>query len=160
MRSVPACDLPWIERAPALVQLTTHLAAPPERVFAAFADAAGWTRWFPTMTEAAWLDDSGGGLGKEREVALRGLGRFRERFIAWEAPHRFAFTIIATTSPMIAQLGEDYRLTADGSGTRFDWTMGSQPRGLGKLATPLLRPMLRRIVRRAVANLDRELAAK
>lgn len=159
MRTLPACDLDWIERAPALATCSLHLAAPPPRVFAAFADAAGWTRWFPTMTESRWLG-AGGGLGQEREVALRGLGRFRERFIAWDEPHRFAFTIVATTSSMILQLGEDYRLTGEGSGTRFDWTMGSAPAGLGKLATPLLRVALRRIMRRASANLDRQLAAE
>jgi uncharacterized protein YndB with AHSA1/START domain len=146
MRSLPACDLAWIEQAPTVIKVSIHLSAPPDRVFAAFADAAGWPRWFPTMTDSRWLDDSGGGLGKERVVSLRSLGRFHERFIAWEEPHRFAFTVIGTTS-------------SDGSGSRFDWTMGSKPRGLGTIGTPILRMVASKILRRAVANLDRQLAA-
>jgi uncharacterized protein YndB with AHSA1/START domain len=159
MRSLPACDLAWIEQAPTVIKVSIHLSAPPDRVFAAFADAAGWPRWFPTMTDSRWLDDSGGGLGKERVVSLRSLGRFHERFIAWEEPHRFAFTVIGTTSSTIHQLGEDYRISADGSGSRFDWTMGSKPRGLGTIGTPILRMVASKILRRAVANLDRQLAA-
>jgi uncharacterized protein YndB with AHSA1/START domain len=158
MRLLSPCELSWIDRAPAKIELTTYLKAPPDQVFAAFADAPRWTSWFPNMTEARWLDGATGGLGQEREVKIRGLGRFRERFILWEAPHRFAFTIVATTSPMLHQLGEDYRLSADGSGTRFDWVMGSDPAGLGKLATPLLRVMLRRTMRRGIEALDRQLS--
>jgi uncharacterized protein YndB with AHSA1/START domain len=160
MRSLPPCELAWIEKAPAKIELTTYLTAPPDKVFAAFADAAGWTSWFPDMTEARWLDGATGGVGHERQVKLRLLGTFRERFIAWEPPHRFAFTIVETTSSMLHQLGEDYRLSADGSGTRFDWTMGSDPAGLGKLGTPLLRMMLRRTMRRGIAKLDRQLTGR
>ena len=159
MRTVEPCDLAWIARAPTTIQLEVALAAPPARVFAALADAAGWTRWFPLMHQASWLPGATGGLGQEREVALRGLGRFRERFLAWDAPHRFAFTVTATTSSMIQQLGEDYQLDADGDGTRLRWCMGSAPRGAGKLGTPILRPTLRAILRRGLANLDRELTA-
>lgn len=159
MRDLSPCDLDWIEHAPTRIELRVSFAAPPPRVFAALADAAGWPRWFPTMTHARWLDGATGGLGHEREVALRALGRFRERFIAWEPPHRFAFTITATTSPMIHQLGEDYRLEPEGAGTQLRWTMGSSPRGVGKLATPLLRPLLRSILGRAARNLDRQLTA-
>lgn len=158
MRSLPPCELSWIAKAPAQIELTTHLKAPPDKVFAAFADAPGWTRWFDNMTEARWLDGATGGVGQEREVTVRLLGTFRERFLAWEPPHRFSFTIVATTSSMIRQLGEDYRLTAEGSGTRFEWTMGSEPAGMGKVGTPLLRLLLLRTMRRGAKKLDALLA--
>lgn len=158
LRSLPPCELSWIAKAPALIELTTHLKAPPDKVFAAFADAPGWTRWFDNMTDARWLDGATGGVGQEREVKIRALGTFRERFLAWEPGRRFSFTIVATTSSMIAQLGEDYRLTPEGSGTRFDWTMGSEPAGLGKVGTPLLRLLLQRTMRRGAKKLDAILA--
>lgn len=158
MRDLAPCDLAWIERAPVVVRVRAHLEAPPDRVFAAFADAGGWPGWFPLMREARWLDGARGGVGQEREVALRGLGRFRERFLAWDPPHRFAFAVVGSTSPMMRAFGEDYRLSAEGTGTRFDWTMGAEPTGAGKLAAPGLRLVMRRLLRRAARNLDRQLA--
>ena len=158
LRSLPPCELSWIAKAPARIELTTQLRASPEQVFAAFADAPGWTRWFDNMTEARWLDGATGGVGQEREVKIRVLGTFRERFLAWEPSHRFSFTIVATTSSMIAQLGEDYVLTAEGGGTRLDWTMGSEPAGMGKLGTPLLRLLLKRTMTRGMKKLDGLLA--
>ena len=140
-------------------EVSERIDAPAERVYDLVTDLPRMGEWSPENTGGKWLDGATGGLGHEREVALRALGRFRERFIAWEPPHRFAFTIIATTSPMIHQLGEDYRLEPEGAGTQLRWTMGSSPRGVGKLATPLLRPLLRSILGRAARNLDRQLTA-
>jgi len=158
MRTLTPCDLDWIDRAPQVVHVTAHLRASPAKVFAAFADAASWPRWFPMMTTAAWREPGGGGVGKERDVSLRGLGTFRERFLVWDEGSRFAFTVIESTSPMMKRFGEDYRLTADGAGTRFDWTMGAEPAGLGKLLAPGLRFMMGRVLKRAAQNLDRQLA--
>jgi hypothetical protein len=56
------------------------------------------------------------------------------------------------------KFGEDYRLTADGGGTRFDWTMGAEPAGIGKLLAPGLRVFMRRTLKRAARNLDRQLS--
>jgi hypothetical protein len=159
MRDLAPCDLDWIDRAPQVVRISARFKAPPARVFAAFADAPAWPRWFPLMTKVAWCDGaSAGGLGQEREVTLRGLGVFRERFIAWDEGKRFAFTVVASTSPMMKKFGEDYFLTADGNGTRFDWTMGAEPAGIGKLLAPGLRVFMRRVLRRAARNLDRQLS--
>jgi hypothetical protein len=157
MRDLEPVELSWIDTAPVRLTTTTRFDASPARVFEAFADAATWPRWFPTMTKAGWLDGGTGGLGAEREVALRGLGRFVERFIAWEPGARFAFTIVRTTSGMLARFGEDYRLTADGTGTRFDWTMGAETRGFGKIAAPGLKIIMRRVLKKAGANLNKRL---
>jgi carbon monoxide dehydrogenase subunit G len=159
MRELPPVDLAWIARAPVRLELSARFSAPPETVFAALADAASWPRWFPLMKKATYRDPAGGGIGREREVALRALGRFRERFLAWDGPTRYAFTAVATTSPMVKRFGEDYRLTADGSGTRFDWQMGAELRGPFKLAAPVLRTIMRRLLTRAARNLERRLSA-
>lgn len=160
MRDLTPCDLDWIERAPQVVRVTTHFQAQPAQVFAAFADAATWPRWFPLMTSARWQDGTAGGMGKEREVKLRGLGTFVERFIAWDEPDRFAFTVVRSTSPMMKKFGEDYRLVSDAGGTRFDWTMGAEPAGAGKVLAPGLRIVMHRLLARAGKNLDRELRAR
>jgi len=158
MRELTPVDLSWIEDAPVTVRTSTTLAAPPDRVFAAFADTAGWPRWFPLMTSAAWSDGQSC-VGAEREVALRAFGRFRERILAFDPGRRFAFTMIGTTSPLMRRMGEDYRLSSDGAGTRFDWTMGAEPRGAAGALVPGLRVIMRRILARAARNLDGQLRA-
>lgn len=156
MHELPPAELDWIARAPEVVKVSARLAAPPPAVFAALADAAGWTRWFPLMTSAAYVD-SGGGLGREREVSLVGLGRFRERFIAWDEGHRYAFTVVASSATLMKRFAEDYRLTAEDGGTRFEWTMGAEPAGIGKLAAPAFRLLMWSLLTRAAHNLDRAL---
>ena len=156
MRALPAVDLDWIATAPVMLRVEGRFAAPPARVFEAFADAAGWTEWFPSMTRAAWVAGQGG-VGSEREVTVRGFGAVRERFLAWEPGARFSFTMIAASSPLVRRMGEDYRLSPDGAGTRLDCTVGIEPSRVGRLAMPIARRILQRSFRGAVARLDRRL---
>ncbi len=162
MRDLTPCDLEWIENAPQVARISEHITAPPAQVFAAFADASTWPRWFPLMTGARWLDaaggPAGGGVGREREVTLRGFGTFRERFLAFDEPSRFAFTVIASSSSMMKRFGEDYRLTAEGNGTRFEWIMGAEAAGIGKLVAPGMKLFMQRLLRRAARNVNRYLA--
>lgn len=127
-------------------------------MFTAFADASEWTQWWPMMTTSRWTAGAGG-IGAEREVAVRMLGSFREQMIAWEPDVRFAFTMIASSSPIASQIAEDYRLTPDGAGTRVDWLLAARPNALGKLATPVVRTVMSRMFVRGMNNLDHLLSA-
>lgn len=156
MKTLEPVDLSFFERAPLVIEVRAVIGARPEAVFAAFADAAGWPRWFPLMRRAQWTRGDGG-VGSEREVALRLFGRFAERMIAWEPGARYAFTMIGTTAPMATQMAEDYQLTAVAGGTRLDWRMAATPTALGRVATPALRRIMVRLLTRAADRLDRQL---
>ena len=158
MRTLEPITLDSFSSAPFLVTETLRLKASPGAVFDAFADAPMWTRWWPLMSSARWTNGEGG-LDSEREVSITALGRYRERFLAWERGVRFAFSMIGTTSPLIDQMGEDYRLFADGKGTRLEWTAVSWPRALGKATTPVTRLILSQMIRRGIPKLDRLLSA-
>ncbi|MFN0251542.1 MAG: SRPBCC family protein [Kofleriaceae bacterium] len=158
MRTLEPVDLDFFATAPFRICETLHLRASPEAVFAAFADAPMWTRWWPLMHEARWTKGTGG-LGDERSVSLRALGRFDERFIAWTPGAHFAFSMIATTSPLVKRMGEDYRLTPDGKGTRLVWTIAAVPSALGRASTPVTRFISKRMIRRGIPKLDRLLSA-
>lgn len=159
IRQLEPVDLEWIEKAPRVARISEHIEAPPVRVFALFADAASWPTWFPMMTRAVWLG-APGAVGSEREVTMRGFGVFRERFLAYDEPHRFAFTVIQSSSGMMKRFAEDYRLTPEGNGTRFDWTMGAEPAGIGKPLAPGLRIFMRQLLTRAARNLERQLSGQ
>jgi hypothetical protein len=96
-----------------------------------------------------------GGVGAEREVGVRLFGRFRETMLAWEPDRRVAFTMTSTTSPLVAQMAEDFQITSELGGVRLDWTVVATPTGLGRLVTPALRAILGRMFRTYRPRLER-----
>lgn len=150
--------LDFFEDAPIRVRETALVAASPARVFEAFADVGSWPSWFPLMHRAEWISGRGG-LGSEREVALRLLGVYREKFIAWDEGSRFAFTMTASSSPLARAIGEDFqfREAEGGRATRISWTLAADPTWLGKGLEPALRGVMRRVFLRSGIALEKHL---
>ena len=107
MKTMEPMTLAELDTAPFRVVQSTVLPGTPDQVFAELADPARWIGWFPLMRKAAWTSNSTACVGAERTVGLRLLGRFAERFLAWEPGKRYAFTMIASTSPLARPIASE-----------------------------------------------------
>jgi hypothetical protein len=158
MKEMIPQPLAFFVTAPLIVRDSVEAKASPSRVFEAFADVTSWPKWYPLMHRTSWISGSGG-LGSEREVRLRLLGVFREKFIAWEEGARFAFTMTASTSPLASAISEDFALVKlPSGGTRIDWTLAAEPTAVGRALTPALKAIMRGLLARSGAGLDRYLS--
>ncbi len=120
-------DLAFLTIAPVRHEFVEPVRAPVERVFAAIsADPRTWT-WFPGLDEGGYEGDAPPGVGTRRWVRM-GEWTYRETILAWEAPHRWAYRVDETTSPLFAALAEDWRIEADGVGAaRVRWLFAVEP---------------------------------
>jgi len=137
MRSMTPMTLADFDTAPVRISRTMRLRATSE---AAFDELGGDpSLWLSTVRRSVWHSGATGGVDAEREVDVVGFGTFREQMITWERPHRLAFTMIATTSPLLAQMGEDWLLEPDGDGVAVTWRIAARATALGRPFTPVLR---------------------
>ena len=145
--------LEWIDTAPVRVSRSRRIAQPPAVVWAAIADHARWTEWFPRIVEVtpgAVADTVGG----TRTVDL-GPAAVEEEFLAWEPARHFAFTVTSSTKPGLRSMVEDIRLTPDGDqACTVTYTMAIEPVG-GKLLRPVVAPIFRKAITDGLAGLAR-----
>jgi uncharacterized protein YndB with AHSA1/START domain len=143
--------LEWIDIAPVRASRSRRIGQPPATVWAAIADHAGWTAWFPRLAgvEPGPVAE---GVGGTRRVDI-GLAQVDEEFLAWDPERRFAFTVTASSRPGLISMVEDIRLTPDGDGAcTVSYTMGLEPKG-AKLVRPVLEPILRKTIGDGLAGL-------
>ncbi len=152
MRSMTPLALEEFGEQPFQFTATAKLDADPLSVFAELSDPS---LWFPLMRRSVWKTAATSGIGAEREVDVRTFGTFRERMLAWDPGERVAFTMTATTSPLVARMGEDWRLSREDIYTRFDWVVVAQPTRIGRVAAPALRAILRVMFMRAAGNMQK-----
>lgn len=141
MRDMVPMELDDIERAPLFVRAEATLDATPDAVFDELGDPS---LWFPLMRRSVWRSGATSGVGAQREVDLIAFGAFRERMLAWDRGRRCAFTMTATTSPIVARMAEDWLLgeTPDGR-ARLTWLVGGALTPVGRPLAPALKLVLR-----------------
>ena len=152
MRKLPPLALEDFDEQPFRFTATAKLDADPLSVFAELGDPS---LWFPLMRRSIWKTGATSGVNAEREVDMLGFGKFRERMLAWDHGERVAFTMIGTTSPLIEQMGEDFRVSREDIYTRLDWIVAARPSRIGRVIAPGLKATLRVMWMRAAGNLQK-----
>lgn len=149
-------DLGFLERAPKRQRVEAAVASEPAAVFAALADAAAWPQWFPGVRAAWYATPPPHGVGTIREANVGGT-HWVEKMIAWDAPWRWAWTVIAASVPFAAAQVESFELAPAAGGTRVGWTIGLEPRLLARLGGPFMRRATESLFAGAMHNLDAHL---
>ncbi len=152
MRSMTPVALDDFDEQPFRFTATAKLDADPLAVFTELGDPS---LWFPLMRRSVWKTGATSGIGAEREVVMTGLGTFREHMLAWEPGARVTFSMTRTTSPLVAQMAEDWRLAREDIYTRLEWIVVARPTLLGRAITPALRATLRLLFMRAAGNIEK-----
>ena len=157
-QSYRAVDLDFFETAPIRFVNTELVRRSPEAIFAAVAeDPAGWGNWYPGFSKTGrYLSPPPHGPGSRRLVRMSGV-TYDETILAWDPPKRWAFRVDKAAAPIAHALAEDYQITPVELGSIVQWTFAVDPRSALRRATPLLRPMLTTLFRRAMSNLERKI---
>ena len=123
MRDLTPMRLDELDRAPLQIRGDAHVAATPDAIFEELRDPS---LWFPLMGRSVWHTGATSGVGAIRDVDIAMFGAFRERMVAWDPGARCAFTMVATSSPLVEQMAEDWRMARDGDGTRVSYLIAAQ----------------------------------
>lgn len=156
---VEPSGLEFIDQAKHFFENELILDATPDEVFEVFADCDSWPKWFDDFVSAEWETEPPHGVGSERKARLKTMAA-RERFIAWEPGKRYSFTILALSVPLVSRMVEDYRLEpVDGGKTRLLWNVYYQPRLFIRPFNVVIRPIFKRMFKRAMKGLESYVAA-
>lgn len=138
------------------VTVTETIAAPLSEVWESWDDFGAIGRFNPNLRGAHLINDSAPrGLGAERQCDLAdGKNYIRERVIAHEPERRLVIDIYEGTLP-IEQTVATFLFTPKGpEATEVSMTISFAPKPgvIGMLMVPLLKPQLRKMMRKLLAG--------
>ena len=136
-------DLAFLDTAPIRLVMMAEFEVPPEQLFEWFerTDTWGWA----TIERVTWETEPPHHVGTTRTVHVASQGDVLEYFLLWDQGRRMAFRFERGEMATVSALVEDYLVEPlDGDRCRLNWTVGMQLRGLWRVATPLLRGVMRR----------------
>jgi hypothetical protein len=132
-----------------------ELALDPARAFELCASAERLGAWLEDFVGCEWTSAAPHGVGSTRDVTLKLLA-VTERFLAWQAGERIAFTMTKTTLPVFSRAVEDMQFVALGPGrTRLRWAVHYDVPWWARPAHPVTRAVFQRIFARSAAKLVR-----
>jgi Polyketide cyclase / dehydrase and lipid transport len=157
MRRLRSVGLEFLQTAPLRLEFEGEVRAPPRAVFDAISgDPASWRSWFPGLSGGHYEGPPPYGVGSIREIRMSGTV-YRETILAWEEPVRWVFRVDACTVPIGHALVEQWTVAERGPGAVVGWTFAIEPRPLFRAGSPLARPFMGWLFRRAMRNLERQL---
>ena len=117
-----SADIEFIDNAPIKFQYAVDINTTQQRAYEALENPATWPKWFHGMTAASPLYEDETGVW--RVVTLNRFIRFREEFIAREAPGHLAYRVAAVSLPYADELVESFSIEPLGKSIRLTYRIG------------------------------------
>ena len=137
------------------IHLQIEIAAEPDRVFDLLADHTKQPLWHPYITDGQLFTE--GPIRKGSEGIAVGLfqGKKVENRIVYYEYDRPRFVSGGTTSGNVkARMAIDFIATGDGDGTKIDYRLEVEFKGLMRIVQPFLKPSLTKQYQTALEALD------
>lgn len=158
MPSITPQDPGFIETASEVITTEVIVAASPEEVWAVLTDNERWPEWFPAAKACRTTSEQSGGVGSTRWIHFD-LFKVDERFVAWEPPRVWAFTITKLNRPGVVSVVERATLEPLGDArTRLTYVVAADVAAYMRPLVPLLRWRLGSLFRKGLAGIDGQVA--
>ena len=153
-------DISYADRAPVIAEGVGVVRGTPQEVWDAILDYPGWTRWFASLTSCEATSDPATGVGSTRDVGIKGGVTVSERFIVWDEPTTWGFTV-TDGPPVLRSLVERITIRPlDDERTQVTYRMALGPKAWFLPMVKLARPQLRKNLEGALRGLDAEVARR
>jgi hypothetical protein len=135
-------------------EMAFAVSRPIEEVFDYLADIRNEPAWNPRALRLAKTTSGPIGRGTTFRGEYTGIGSLDTELVEYERPRRLAFR----SHGQRMEIAGAFELSAGDAGTTVALTADLQPRGLFRLAAPLMAPMIRRQNAAAAERLRRALS--
>ena len=138
------------------VDITAKVEAAPGELFDLMADPQTEVDWNPDALEVQRVDDGPLGPGAQWRGRYRGMGSMHIALDEYERPERLEFSITGSRMDMKWR----FTFAPDGAATRLEAVADLRAKGVMRLLSPLLGPMMRRTFSRRPSQLAAGVAAR
>ena len=121
-----------------------HISRPPDQVFDFLADLTNEPKFNPDATDIVKITDGPVGLGTVYTENVKPLGYFEVHVHEFDRPRLLGYD--AKNKRADVKVLFHFEPVAEGTAMRADLEM--QPKGAFKLMTPLLRPMMKSVMKK------------
>ena len=144
----------FVDTAPIRITTVVTAKGAPKEVWAVMADNERWPEWFNAAKSCRTTSDVSGGVGSTRWIHVD-LFKVNERFIAWDPPRRWAFTILDVNLPGVVSVVEHALIEPVGTGeTRVTYVMASEVAPYLRPLVPILRWRLTGMFKKGLAGIE------
>lgn len=146
-------DVDFVTGARTVVRVEQDVKATPAEVWAVISDNEGWPDWSPAA-KACTTTSGGTALDSTRWIHFD-LFKVNERFVAWDEPHHWAFTILDMNLPGVVAAVEEARIEPiDDETSTITYRVAAETKAFMKPASSLLRRRLTSLFRAGLGNVQ------